>query len=57
MVSPSLLEWQSLNFVGSLEKGVLDKVISREYFNTLNSTRILWALSRNKNEFLVPSFH
>jgi hypothetical protein len=38
MVSPSLLEWQSLNFVGSLEKGVLDKVISREYFNTLNST-------------------
>jgi hypothetical protein len=44
MVSVSLLD--ESNFVGKLEKAVIDKLQLKEYFNTLNSTRILWALSK-----------
>ncbi len=47
MVSPTLLDED--NFVGKLEKTVASKLIEKEYYNTLNTTRILWALSRNKN--------
>lgn len=57
MVSPSLLDSKDLNFVGKLEKSVIDKVISKDYFNSLNTTRILWALAKTKNELLVPSFN
>lgn len=56
MVSNSLMDIKELNFVGKLEKAVIDKVALRDYFNTNNTTRIMWSLAKNKNELLVPSF-
>lgn len=55
-VSPSLLDSGDLNFVGMLEKAVIDKVTTKDYFNTLNATKIMWALAKQKNQHLVPSF-
>ena len=46
-VAPSLLDTKELNFVGQLEKSVIDKLVTKDYFNTLNTTRILWALAKN----------
>ena len=54
-VSPTLLDSKSLNFVGKLEKAVIDKISTKEYFNTLNGTKILWALSSYYNKDRAPN--
>ena len=54
-VSPTRLDSKSLNFVGKLEKAVVDKISTKEYFNTLNGTKIMWALSRHYNKDRAPN--
>jgi|LauGreDrversion4_2_1035121.scaffolds.fasta_scaffold57072_3 hypothetical protein len=54
-VSPTLLDSKSLNFVGKLEKAVVDKISTKEYFNTLNSTKIMWSLARHYNKDRAPT--
>jgi len=53
--SPALLDSKELNFVGKLEKAVLDKISSKDYFNTLSSVKILWALSNHYNKIRAPT--
>jgi len=54
-VSPTLLDSKNLNFVGKLEKAVLDKISSKEYFNTLNGAKLMWALSKYYNKDRAPT--
>jgi hypothetical protein len=54
-VSPTLLDSKNLNFVGKLEKAVLDKISSKEYFNTLNGAKLMWALSKHYNKDRAPT--
>lgn len=54
-ISPTLLDTKQLNFVGKLEKAIVDKISTKDYFNTLNSTKIMWALSRHYNKDRAPN--
>lgn len=54
-VSPTLLDTKELNFVGKLEKAIKDKIGTKEYFNTLNSAKIMWALARHHNKDRAPT--
>ena len=59
LVCPGLLDDPNsdLNFVGKLEKHTIDKLTLKDYFNSLNTTTILWSLAKNKNKDLVPAFN
>ena len=43
-------------FVSILEKTVKEKVVLKDYFNTLNSTKIQWTLAKYNNRVLNPLF-
>jgi hypothetical protein len=42
--------------VSILEKTVKEKVVLKDYFNTLNSTKIQWTLAKYNNRVLNPLF-
>jgi hypothetical protein len=43
-------------FVNRLEKTVQEKIILKDYFNTLGTTKIQWALAKYANRTLNPLF-
>ena len=43
-------------FVDRLEKTVQDKMILKDYFNTLSTTKIQWALAKYANKDLNPLY-
>jgi hypothetical protein len=43
---PALLSNKGATFFNKVEKSLLDKFVMREHFNTLNATRIQWALAK-----------
>ena len=43
-------------FFNKLEKFLLDKIILKDYFNTINSSRIQWALAKQANAELIPLY-
>jgi hypothetical protein len=53
-VSPDMLD--STKFVTLLEKAVQEKFVLKDYFNTLNTTKIQWALAKYNNRNLNPLF-
>ena len=44
-----------MNFGGKLEKAVIDKVVTKEFFNTLSCTKIMWALQKYYNRSRAPN--
>ena len=46
-----------ISFVNKVRKSLHDKVILLDYFNTFNSTKAQWALSRYQTRDIVPNFH
>jgi hypothetical protein len=57
LVSIDLLDTEAETFKGKMEKAVLDKVILKDYFNAMNSTKIMWALAKATNKDLAPAFN
>ena len=65
--SPDMLETKNdlalddpnreVGFVHQVQKALNDKVILLDHFNTLNSTKAVWALSRYQAHSLVPNYH
>ena len=46
-----------VSFVNKVQKSLEDKVIMLDYFNTFNTTKAVWALSRYQTRHIVPSYH
>lgn len=46
-----------VSFVNKVQKSLEDKVIMLDYFNTINTTKAQWALSRYQTRDIVPSYH
>jgi hypothetical protein len=44
-------------FIYDIEKFVSDKLILKDWFTTINSTKFLWALSKFQNRKLSPDFN
>jgi hypothetical protein len=57
LVNIDLLDSEELNFKGKIEKAVCDKVILKDYFNIMNSNKIMWALAKSTNKDLTPAFN
>lgn len=55
MASPCMLS-ENENFVMKIEKAIHEKMILKDYFNTLNTTKIQWALAKFRNRDLNPLF-
>ena len=53
----SLLNVKELNFKGLIERSILDRVTLKDFFNTLNATKILWALAKQANNKISPGFN
>ena len=46
-----------VGFVHQVQKALSDKIILHDMFNTFNSAKALWALSRYQARSLTPSYH
>lgn len=46
-----------VGFTSQLRKAVQDKVVLKEYFNTFNSAKMTWALSKHQARLITPSYH
>ena len=55
MASPCMLS-ENENFVMKIEKAIQEKMILKDYFNTLNTTKIEWSLAKFRNRDLNPLF-
>ena len=44
-------------FIYDIEKAAMDKLILKDEFTTINSTKFLWGLSKFTNRNMNPSFN
>ena len=45
------------NFIGQVQRAVFDKLVLKDYFNTLNATKVQWALAKNMTKELSPAYN
>jgi len=63
LVAPSMLATmvghgdQQVTLMEKVQKEVLDRVILKDYFNTLNATKMQWSLAKYLSRNLTPAFH
>ena len=45
------------NFVGQIQRAVYDKLVLKDFFNTLNATKVQWALAKHTTKDLLPAYN